>query len=303
VSFEHLKLFRDVAQTRSISRAAELNDVTPSAASQHINELERSMGVTLLDRSTRPLSLTAEGKLYHELCRDVLRRNDEFRSALNDLKSEIEGVVRVAAIYSVGLSEMNDLEAEFARRHPNVRLEVDYLRPEKVYEAVAGDRSDLGLVSYPEPTREIAVLPWRDEEMVLATAPDHPLARREFIGPHDLQGEDFIGFDEDLPISREVGRYLRGSDVEVSTTMRFDNIQTIKEAVMLGSGVSIVPARILKSELAERRLAAIRLMPPGLSRPVGIVYRKKKRFHRAAQAFLDLLQKKPAERLVEQSAG
>jgi DNA-binding transcriptional LysR family regulator len=303
VSFEHLKLFRDVAQTRSISRAAELNDVTPSAASQHINELERSLGVTLLDRSTRPLSLTAEGKLYNDLCRDVLRRNDEFRFALNDLKSEIEGVVRVAAIYSVGLSEMNDLEANFVQRHPHARLEVDYQRPEKVYEAVAADRSDLGLVSYPEPTREIAVLPWRDEEMVLTTAPDHPLARRDFIGPHDLEGTDFIGFDEDLPISREVARYLRTSDVEVNTNMRFDNIQTIKEAVMLGSGVSIVPARILKSELAAGRLAAIRLTPPGLSRPVGIVYRKKKRFHRAAQAFLDLLQEKPVERLVEQSAG
>jgi DNA-binding transcriptional LysR family regulator len=303
VSFEHLKLFRDVAQTRSISRAAELNDVTPSAASQHINELERSFGVTLLDRSTRPLSLTPEGKLYNELCRDVLRRNDEFRSALNDLKSEIEGLVRIAAIYSVGLSEMNELEAEFARRHPHVRLEVDYLRPEKVYEAVADDRSDLGLVSYPEPTREIAVLPWREEEMVLTTDPDHPLARRDYIDPHDLEGADFIGFDDDLPISREVARYFRASDVEVNTMMRFDNIQTIKEAVMLGSGVSIVPARILKSELAAGRLAAIRLTPPGLSRPVGIVYRKKKRFHRAAQAFLDLLQEKPAERLVEQRAG
>jgi DNA-binding transcriptional LysR family regulator len=294
VSFEHLRLFRDIAQTRSISRAAEMNDITPSAASQHINELERSLGATLLDRSTRPLSLTPEGKLYHDLCRDVLRRSDEFRSALKDLKSEIEGGVRVAAIYSVGLSEMNELEAQFTRRYPNARLEVDYLRPEKVYEAVAGDRADLGLVSYPEPTREVAVQAWREEEMVLTTAPDHPLAKREFIEPKDLEGVDFITFDDDLPISREVSRYLRSSGVEVNAIMHFDNIQTIKEAVMLGSGVSIVPARILRSELAAGRLAAIPLTPPGLSRPLGIVYRKKKRFHRAAQAFLELLQEKPS---------
>src|SRR5687767_807168 len=98
VSFEHLRLFRDVAQTRSITRAAEMNSVTPSAASQHIAELERALGVRLLDRSTRPLSLTTEGRLYSDLCRDVLRRNDEFRSALDDLKPEIQGTVRVAAI-------------------------------------------------------------------------------------------------------------------------------------------------------------------------------------------------------------
>jgi LysR family transcriptional regulator, transcriptional activator of the cysJI operon len=294
VSFEHLRLFRDVALTRSITRAAELNGVTPSATSQHINELERTLAAVLLDRSTRPLSLTAEGRLYNDLCRDVLRRNDEFRAALNDLKSEIEGVVRVAAIYSVGLSELSDLEAEFSRRYPNARLEVSYLRPEKVYEYIAADRGDLGLVSYPEPAKEIAILPWRNEEMVVAALPTHPLMTQTSIDPQDLAGVDFITFDDDLPIGREIARYLRLHDVEANTTMHFDNIQTIKEAVLLGSGVSIVPARILKAELAARRLAAVPLTPPGLSRPVGIIYRKKKRFHRAAQAFLELLQELPA---------
>ncbi|HYP14402.1 MAG TPA: LysR family transcriptional regulator, partial [Bryobacteraceae bacterium] len=74
MTFAQLKLFRDIAQTRSLSRAAELNGVTPSAASQHISELERSLKAVLLDRSTRPLSLTPEGKLYGDFCRDVLRR-------------------------------------------------------------------------------------------------------------------------------------------------------------------------------------------------------------------------------------
>lgn len=248
----------------------------------------------LLDRSTRPLSLTAEGRLYHDMCRDMLRRHDEFHASLDELKSEVEGTVRVAAIYSVGLSEMSDLEAEFQRRLPAARLEVEYLRPEKIYEYVGADRVDIGLVSYPEPTREIAVIPWRNEEMVLAAAPTHPLASRERINPEDLNGVDFVTFDDDLPIGREISRYLRVHGVEVTTTMRFDNIQTIKEAVILESGVSIVPARILQAELADGRLRAVPLSAPGLYRPVGIVHRKKKRFHRAAQSFLDLLQETPA---------
>ena len=295
VSFDHLRLFRDVAQTRSISRAAELNNITPSAASQHVNELERTLSAVLLDRSTRPLSLTPEGKLYSELCRDVLRRNDEFRAALHDLKSEIDGVVRVAAIYSVGLSEMNELEAELSLRYPQVRLEVEYLRPEKVYDSVVADRVDLGLVSYPEPTKEVAVLPWREEEMVLTAQPSHPLMRKKSVAAGDLTEIDFITFDDDLPIAREIARYLKASGVEVNNIMHFDNIQTIKEAVMLGSGVSIVPFRILKAELAARRLAAVPLAAPGLRRPVGIIYRKKKRFGRAAQAFLELLQEIPSD--------
>jgi LysR family transcriptional regulator, transcriptional activator of the cysJI operon len=296
VTLENLRLFRDIAQTRSVSRAAEISGITPSAASQQVNELERSLGVMLLDRSTRPLSLTTEGQLYSELCRDVLRRTEEFHAALDDLRSEVAGTVRVAAIYSVGLSEMSGLEAEFERRHPRANLDVQYLRPEKIYAYVEADRVDLGLVSYPEPTREIAVLPWRSEEMVLTTCPSHPLAARDQIFPEDLNGVDFVTFDSDLPIGREISKYLRMHGVEVNTTMHFDNIQTIKEAVILGSGVTIVPARILQSELADGRLRAVPLAEPRLYRPVGIVHRKKKRFHRAAQAFLDLLQEAPATR-------
>jgi DNA-binding transcriptional LysR family regulator len=167
---------------------------------------------------------------------------------------------------------------------------------------VASDRVDLGLVSYPESDREITTVPWREEKMVLAAPPDHALARHSSIDPKDLDGIDFVMFDDDLPISREIDRYLRAHGVEVNATMHFDNIQTIKEAVMLGSGVSIVPARILKAELKSGRLAAIPLAAPGLNRPVGIVYRKKKRFHRAAQAFLELLQSSTEETSVSRPA-
>lgn len=228
------------------------------------------------------------------MCRDMLRRKEEFDTALNELRFSLEGKVRVAAIYSVGLSEMWQVEAEFHRRLPDAQLEVEYLRPEKIYEAVLHDRADIGLVSYPEANKEIAVLPWLHEQMVVAAVPTHPLMRLSAIQPRDLDGVDFITFDDDLPISRNISRYLRSNGVEVNTTMHFDNIQTIKEAALLGSGVTIVPARILRSEIEAGRLSSVPLAEPGLYRPLGIVHRKKKRFHRAAQAFLDLLMETPA---------
>jgi DNA-binding transcriptional LysR family regulator len=289
VTFASLRLFRDIAQTRSLSRAAEINGITPSAASQHMNELERSLNAQLLDRSTRPLSLTPEGRLYQDLCRDVLRRHEEFEASLLQLRTRLEGTVRVASIYSVGLSEMSHLEERLHQRLPHVRLEVDYLRPEKVYDAVAEDRADVGLVSYPEPTREIAVIQWREEEMVLAAAPSHSLASRGCIEPSDLENTDFISFDDDLPIAREITRYLRTHDVAVRATMHFDNIQTIKEAVMHGSAVSIVPRRILRREVASGRIAAVPLAEP-LFRPLGIIHRKRKRFAPSVKAFLETLQ-------------
>jgi DNA-binding transcriptional LysR family regulator len=275
-----------------MSRGAEHCGVSQSAATQHVQEVERRLGVALLDRSRRPLELTAAGRIYNDFCRDILRREEEFSHALEAVKGEageVEGTVRVASIYSTGLSEMSGLRDEFARRCPAAALQVEYMRPEKIYEAVRNDAADLGLVSYPEAGRDIAVLPWRQEEMHVALPPSHRLATQQAVEPSDLNGCDFIGFDEDLPIRRELDRYFRHSGVEVRVVMHFDNIHTVKEAVALGSGISILPARTMQAEIAQGRIVAVRLNAPDLMRPVGIVHRKRKKFNRAAQSFLDLL--------------
>jgi len=256
--------------------------------------MERRLGLALFDRATRPLSLTQAGKLYHDFCRDVLRREEEMQVEMEALKGAVEGTVRVASIYSIGLSEMTRLQEDFSVRYPGMQLHVDYARPSKIYEALLADQADLGLVSYPEAVKELKVIPWRREEMTVAAAPAHPLAGKKAVRAADLNGQDYIGFDEDLSIRQALDRFLRENGVEVNLAMQFDNIQMIKEAVALGSGISILPARTMQAEIRAGRLVAIPLDAPGLVRPVGIVHRKRKKFNRAAQCFLELLLEGPA---------
>lgn len=298
LSFDNLKLFKDIAQTRSVSRGAALNGVSQSAASQHLQELERQTETMLLDRSTRPLNITEAGRLYLEFCKDVLRRHEDFEAALDRLKYQVEGTVRVASIYSVGLSEMAELEQRFSATYPEATLQAEYLRPEKVYEAVLADRVDLGIVSYPEASREITVIPWRREEMAVIASPYHPLAGQSSIDIESLNGVEFVGFDEDLPIQGAVQRFFEEHNVRVKLALHFDNLQMIKEAVIHRVGVSIMPVRVIQADLAHGRLVAISIAGAPLYRPLGIIHRKKKRFNRAAQAFLELLQENPAPVLV-----
>ena len=183
MTLDHLRLIRDVAHTRSVSKAARLNEMSQSAASQAIQEIERELGVALFDRSTRPLAVTAAGRLYVEYCREVLRRQDELEASLALLKKKANGVARIAAIYSVGLSEMSEIEARFAAAFPEGELQVSYLRPERVWQAVAEDQADLGLMSYAESSRDMVALPWRDEEMVVAVSPGHRLAGNASLRP------------------------------------------------------------------------------------------------------------------------
>lgn len=288
MDLDQLQLFKDIAQTRSISRGAALNGLTQSAASQAVQEMEKRLGVQLLDRSRRPLNVLPAGQLLYDFARDVLRRRQDLLAQLEELRSERNSVLRVAAIYSVGLSEMTKIEEEFRRRMPGVRIEVSYLRPEKVYQAVAEDRVDLGLVSYPSSTREVSAAPWRTEPMVVACNPRHRFARRRSISVAELSGEAFIGFDEDLPISREIERYLKEHGVRVQVPLRFDNIQSMKEALRIEPAIAILPLPMLSSDVAEGRLVSVRLEEP-LTRPLGVLQRRRKVLTAAARAFLDVL--------------
>ena len=89
-------------------------------------------------------------------------------------------------------------------------------------------------------------------------------------------------------------RFLRAQGVEVNLVMHFDNIQMIKEAVALGQGISILPARTMQAEIERGRLVAVKLNAPGLARPVGIVHRRRKKFNRATERLLAMLMASPA---------
>lgn len=290
MTFENLRLIRDVAHFHSVSKAAKLNEISQSAASQAIQEIERELGVEFFDRSTRPLTVTAAGKIYIEYCRDVLRREEEVRASLALFKKQSSGTARVAAIYSIGLSEMAEIEARFETRFPEAELYVSYLRPERVWEAVAEDQADLGLMSYAESSRDILAIPWREEEMVVSVAPDHWLAKRVSIPASEIEGELFIGYDDDLPIQTQIERYLREQKVNVQMALRFDNMEMIKEAVAHGAGISIMPKRVMREDLEHRRMVALALYPPTLYRPVRIIHRRRKTFNEVTAGLLALLQ-------------
>jgi len=183
---------------------------------------------------------------------------------------------------------MSRLHREFTARWPHASLIVEYLRPDKIYEAVADNDADIGIVSYPEPFRNLTAMPWRSEPMAVAMASSHFLADRATLLPADLNGLEFVAFDLELPIRRAIDRFLREQGVGVSMSMHFDNIQMIKEALTLGTGVSILPRRALEAEIERGLLAAVPFQPE-ITRPLGLLQRRGRKFSHAAACFLEIL--------------
>jgi DNA-binding transcriptional LysR family regulator len=287
--FGALKVFCDVARNRSFSQAAQANDITQSAVSQIVLQLEKRMKVQLVDRSTRPLHLTALGQTFYEGCKALLEQYTELEAGIRSAHAEIAGTVQVAAIYSVGLGDMGQYVQRFAAEWPQAQVHLDYLHPDRVYERVLDGTADLGLVSFPRKSSKLEALPWREERMVLACAPTHPLAHHLAAQVKELAGQKYVHFDRNLVIRRQVDRFLKKQGVGVDVVLEYDNIENIKQAVALGAGVALLPEPTLRREVKARALVALPLFNSHFTRPLGIIHRRRPRLNAAARRFVDLL--------------
>lgn len=294
-----VEIFCAVVEQRSFSKGARAHGVTQSSASQAVSALERRLGTRLIDRSQRPLELTPEGRVYYDGCRDLLGSYRAIEDRVRGQRDRVAGPVRVAAIYSVGLMQMGRFVRRFEDTYLDVQLRLDYLHPDEVYDRVLTDQADLGLVSFPRPRAELVCLEWQQQPMVLVAPPGHHLAGQVSLEPRELDGESFIGFTPELPIRKEIDRWLRKHRVQVDQRQQFDNIETIKKAVECGPGVALLPAPTVWQEVASGSLVAVPLAGEPLMRPLGIIHKKHRQHSAAVQKFIELLRQEAGDRAGE----
>lgn len=298
MTLEALQLYCDIVRLRSFSRGAAEHNISQSAASQTVQQIETDLRVRLLDRSKRPFSLTAEGQKFYDTCRSILQTYEQTRAEITASLHELAGSVRIAAIYSIGLQGMSGPMQRFGSLYPRVRVRLECLHPHQVVEAVRNDEADLGLLSYPPAKRALAVVHLHDEPMVFVAHPGHRLAKKKKVAPQDLVGEPFIAFEASLAIRKAIDRALRKHDVRPNVVMEFDNVETIKQAIINGTGVGLLPAPSVTKEAGIGTLAAVPFDIPGLSRPIGAIHRRNKPLSPAVSRFLELLREDTASSAV-----
>jgi len=291
-----MKVFADLAETESFTKAARLNGVTQSAVSQQINSLERHFGAPLIERSRKRFRLTREGEVLYEFSKQIAQQYDVLCGKIAEAKNLVSGSIRVSTIYSIGLHELPPFIRDFLKSHPTVNVQVEYRRVNQVYEDVLGNTVDLGLIAYPEPDPRLTILPWRQDPMVLVCHPRHPLAAKPMVSVNELQGRKFIAFEPDIPTRRAIDKCLAGYNVEVDRVMELDNIETVKRAVEIDAGISIIPRSTILQELEKKTLAEVKLDNGQLFRPLAVIHRTKKVLTPAMKEFIALLRGEPAKR-------
>jgi DNA-binding transcriptional LysR family regulator len=290
----NVEIFCDVVSHGSFSKAAEAHEVSQSSASQAVNMLERRLGCKLIDRSKRPFELTPAGQIYYDGCRKILESFRHVEDRVQQMRNKVIGRVRMAAIYSVGLLQMDAYAKRYKALYPDVVLELEYLHPDAVYSRVLNDEADLGIVSFPRVGGEIASIAWQNQEMVLVVPPGH----RHAAGPHfeepsipvqALDGETFVGFTSELTIRKQIDRWFKQERISVDLVHVFDNVENIKRAVEIGSGVALLPAPTVRREVEAGQLHAVHVEGVAWQRPLGIVHRRNRTLTNPARKLVELL--------------
>ncbi|AQT68564.1 CysJI operon transcriptional activator [Anaerohalosphaera lusitana] len=288
MQIDTIRIFCDLVELKNFSRTAEKHGLSQSAISQQLAQLEMDHNCQLINRKTRPLTLTEQGQCFYHACQDILDRYDKLVSELKNL-SRSHTTIRFAAIFSIGMHTLQPYVKRFMARFPQINLRIDYMDAKQIYDGILRGDLDLGAVAVPIESRSLNLVPFVDEPLVMVCSPDNPLAKEPVIDIHKLQGKDFIAFEKGLPSRKFIDNILDRYDVMPKTVMEFDNIETIKRAVEINSGISILPETTINTELREQKLATIAFTNENFFRPTGIIVRKNRSTTKAMKYLLELL--------------
>ena len=289
MQIENFKIFADLVETKSFSKSAKLNGITQSAVSQQARAMERHFKALLIDRSQKQFQLTREGQRVYDSAKEILHTYDKLLSELQEMKKVISGTIRISTIYSIGLHELPPYIKKLLHDYPSVNVRVEYRRSNLVYEDILHNSVDFGLVAFPVKQRQIEMLPFRNDHLVLIAHPNHQLAKCGAIEMKQLTAQRFIGFDPDIPTRKAVDQIFRDNKLEIEPVMEFDNIETVKRAVEIDHGVAIVPQATVSQEIKQGSLVAIHFKGKDYTRPLAILHRKGRVLTPAMKKFIEIL--------------
>jgi len=288
MQLESLKVFCDLSETKSFTKAAQINKVTQSAVSQTVSALERQFKSLLIERSKKNFRLTPEGEVLYDYSKKILQSYGGLQSKLQEIQGVLSGNVHVATVYSIGLYDLPPCIKKFLQDCPTVNVHVEYRRANEVYDDVLSNIVDLGLVAYPAPDSKLEVVPLRKDALFLAVHPQHPLAKLKSIKLKAIAGQKFINFEKDIPTRKALDKIFKDNGVSVNNVMEFDNVETVKRAVEIDSGVAILPEETIRGELANKTIAWVRLEGK-FFRELAVIYKKGKVLSPAMKQFIELL--------------
>lgn len=241
IDLRDLSLFSVIAESKSLTRAAERNHLSLPAVSARIKDLESEAGVRLLYRTPRGVALTPAGQSLLRHARTILAEIEHMKSELQRFGEGVQGSIRVFANTTAVTEFMPEVLATFLVAHPKVDVDLQERPTAEIIRGVLDGTTDLGITSGPIAAEGLEIHTFSSDRLVLAVAPAHPLAAEDQVRFAQIIDHDYIGLHQGSTLQSFVDQLMQNSRRRLHIRVQVSNFESVCRMVEAGVGIGIVP--------------------------------------------------------------
>ena len=291
MDLRQLEILRAVAQTGSFTSAGHQLHLSQSAVSRQILLLEEELKEQLFLRLGRRIRITPAGTALLGLSERMLEDLERTRASILENQRTVSGTVRLVGGMTVCLYVFPPLLKAFRKDHPAVEVKLTPGAAPRLIRQLRSGAADLGLLTLPIDDPHLVTVPVMREELMLVTAPTHPLARRRQITPQDLVGQPFVLFEAGSNSRKAIEQFFVREQIAPKVVTETENVEIIKALVAVGMGISIIPYQAVAGEVRAGKLFCARISGVQLVRETGWVHLRLNRVPRAVQEMMRTLER------------
>jgi DNA-binding transcriptional LysR family regulator len=291
MDFRQLEILRAVAERGSFTGAGRHLHLSQSAVSRQILLLEDELSEPLFLRIGRKVRITPAGEQVLQLSHRIFNDMKETRTAIREGQDALTGTLRLMGGMTVCLYVFPMLVKEYRRLHPKIEVKVTPGTATRVLRKFRAGAADLALLTIPIDDPNLVTIPVMQEELLLVTAPAHPLASRRRVAAEDLIRQPFVLFEAGSNTRRVLDEFFLREKIKPRIVTETENVEIIKAMIRVGLGVSILPYQAIAAEVRTGQLYCTRLAGHTLVRETGWVYPRSHRVPRMVQEMMKALER------------
>ena len=281
-----LKVFVTVIEQKNFSRAGDILNLSQPGVSLHIRNLENELGTKLIYRSPKQVQITEPGKILYRHAKQMLNHYETAKREINEFNNVVSGTMKIGASFTIGEYYLPKVLAEFAARYPMVDIQIIISNSNDVIQGIRSNKLDIGLIEGETDYKDIDVMPFMNDEMIVVVPPDHPLSQMDLIEGNMLQNQTWVLREQGSGTRTYSDKLLSSLELNIKKTFIFTSIQGVKEAVMAGLGIALLSRLTVQKELKSNELKTFHLKNEPLIRPFSIVKKLDFEASKAMELFL-----------------
>ncbi|MEV5035770.1 LysR family transcriptional regulator [Peribacillus frigoritolerans] len=281
-----LKVFVTVIEQKNFSRAGDILNLSQPGVSLHIRNLENELGAKLIYRSPKQVQITEPGKILYRHAKQMLNHYETAKREINEFNNVVSGTMKIGASFTIGEYYLPKVLAEFAAQYPMVDIQIIISNSNDVIQGIRSNKLDIGLIEGETDYKDIDVMPFMNDEMIVVVPPDHPLSQMDLIEGNMLQNQTWVLREQGSGTRTYSDKLLSSLELNIKKTFIFTSIQGVKEVVMAGLGIALLSRLTVQKELKSNELKTFHLKNEPLIRPFSIVKKLDFEASKAMELFL-----------------